>query len=1097
MNTDQNLLFGVLALQLEFIDARQFVDACSIWATRKESCLGDLLLQQGWIDDEAKSQVDGLLERKLRKHRGQARTVLETVADADLRELLKSVADDDIDATVSMLAPESGYLRVSDEIVALGEDRSHYTLSRVHDQGGLGRVWLAHDRRLHRDVALKEIRPDTVSSAQSQQRFVREAQIAGQLQHPNIVPVYELGYDPKTRLPFYTMRFLQGQEFTKAIEEYHGLRKGDRARNLELRRLLNVLVSVCHAVGYAHSKNVIHRDLKPSNVMLGAFGEVIVLDWGLAKHLQQPEAPEKEQDTEASVSLSASAQAEVTVEGQAVGTPAYMAPEQAKGQRSAIDIRTDVYGLGAILYRILTGQRPHRGRETQEILARISEGPTPESRALDPSIPAALNAVCLKAMAKQPSDRYQTAGELAEDLQRWLADEPVSAYRSPWPERAARWCRRHRTFTQTVAAVLLVTSLVATGASILVNRARRAEAAAKNEALLRLGQAVQTVDEMLTGVNLVMRDQPASQPLRQKLLQLAAERYESFVSLQNADVRLRLEHGRTYLRIGDVYRELEDCQRALTAYQQAGEILTAPTIQQLAGSQWHEDLAVYHQKRGELWTELGQRDDALREFEQARERLRELPHSWERQVRLAELDIREADAQQRWGNLDVAARLLASTESALSQSMDDSAAAAPKVVPALARVRSVMGSVLVRQGQHARAAQVLQQTVQAYDQLLDQQPDDRALVEGRAYAELNRAQSLGLLGDPAEEIEAYRSAIADFEAVLESLTDVPSLRENLAIACCGLGGTANRNFQNRESVRWMDSGLAEYERLSNRRTPLMRHYEGLVKAGSVMGSVLAELGDIEPARQNLDSAVTLLVHKLVPTTDECRYHRDLAIASTHLGCLSQQQGAWDQAKTEFELAIRLLREVLEADPTEVHAREALAAAFECLGDLWHEQQRPREAGDEYRRALEQREDPRLPPLPIFQYRKAALLLKFDDAQTTETAVEIASQLHEQYPENGSFRVLLAEAYAQAGHAQSAIELLEATDASVHLGAGPARDFHLAIAYQQRAQAGDDELARLAYDQAIDWMNREAPGNLHLRRLAAQTAETLGLDPPDR
>jgi tetratricopeptide (TPR) repeat protein len=381
--------------------------------------------------------------------------------------------------------------------------------------------------------------------------------------------------------------------------------------------------------------------------------------------------------------------------------------------------------------------------------------------------------------------------------------------------------------------------------------------------------------------------------------------------------------------------------------------------------------------------------------------------------------------------------------------------------------------------------------------LLDQQPDDRALVEGRAYAELNRAQSLGLLGDPAEEIEAYRSAIADFEAVLESLTDVPSLRENLAIARCGLGCTANRNFQNRECVRWVDSGLAEYERLSNRTTPLMRHYEGLVQAGSVMGSVLAELGDVEHARQNLDSAVTLLVHKLVPSTDECRYHRDLAIASTHLGRLSQQQGEWDQARTEFEIAIRLLREVLESDPTEVHAREALASAFECLGDLWHEQQRAQAAADEYQRALEQRDDPRLPPLPVFEYRKATLLLKFDDAQKTETAVEIASQLHEQYPENGCFRVLLAAAYNQAGHDVSAIELLEATDASVHLGAGPARDFHLAMAYRQRARAGDDELARRAYDRAIEWMSREAPGNLQLRRLAAQTAAKLGLAPPDR
>jgi eukaryotic-like serine/threonine-protein kinase len=935
MNTDQNLLFGVLALQLEFVDGQQFVEACGVWATRKETSLGDVMLERGWIDAEAKHQVEELLDRKLRKHRGDARTALGTVADADLRNLLHNVKDRDVDETLSLLAPAPGYVRVSDEIIAVGEERSHYTLSRMHDQGGLGRVWIAHDRKLHRDVALKEIRPDATVNTQSRQRFVREAQIASQLQHPNIVPVYELGYDPKTRLPFYTMRFMSGQELAKAIDEYHRLRSLGQAGHLELCRLLNAFVSVCQAVGYAHSRGVIHRDLKPSNVMLGGFGEVVVLDWGLAKALGEPEKKrgeaEQDQPEKSSLSLSAAGRSELTRDGQAVGTPAYMAPEQARGERETIDTRTDIYGLGAILFRILTGQRPHRGRKTEEILAKINEGPTPEARLADSSIPPALNAICLKAMDKQPSDRYQSAAELAEDVQRWLADEPVSVYPDPWTDRTARWCRKHRTFTRAAAATLIAASLVAMIAAVLVNQARRAEVAAKNEAILRLGQAVQTVDEMLTGVNFVLRDQPASQPLRRRLLQLAVERYESFVSLHADDPLLRIEHGRTYLRMGDVCRGLDDLDGALDAYQKAGRILTAPTLPPSEYPELVADLAAYHKKLGELWSELGRRDDALEQFRLARQQLQQVPASVSRTLQLAELDISQADAQQRLGDLGLAAQLLAATEATLLVS-PGTAADDLGLVAELARVRSVWGSVLVRQGQNDRAANVLALAADAYRQLSEMHPDNRSYVEGRAFAELNRAQALALLGEPAKEAEAYQAAVDDFDAVLDSLTDIPYLRENLAIAHCGLGSLENRNCQNIQSVRWVDASLAEFERLAGRTPVPPRRYEGLAHAGSVMGAVLADLGDVDQARRNLDSAIRLLVDTLMPGTDDrSRYYRDTAIASTRLGRVYQQQGRTDEAKSEFEIAIRLLTEALKDDPDEVYARDALAASYRVPG----------------------------------------------------------------------------------------------------------------------------------------------------------------------
>jgi len=224
VNTDQNLLFGVLALQLEYIDTNQFADVCAAWATRKNMTVADIMVERGWITPQAKDEVEGLLTRKLDKHDGDARKALGDAADASARDVMRDVGDEQVDETLDHLEPPSGFVKVLDTVDFAPEERSHYTLSRVHSKGGLGRVWLARDKRLHREVALKEIRPDKPMSDLSLRRFVREAQITGQLEHPNIVPVYELADTLERERPFYTMRFLRGQSLGAAIDEYHRLR---------------------------------------------------------------------------------------------------------------------------------------------------------------------------------------------------------------------------------------------------------------------------------------------------------------------------------------------------------------------------------------------------------------------------------------------------------------------------------------------------------------------------------------------------------------------------------------------------------------------------------------------------------------------------------------------------------------------------------------------------------------------------------------------------------------------------------------------------------------------------------------------------------
>jgi PAS domain S-box-containing protein len=291
---------------------------------------------------------------------------------------------------------------------------TRYDLTNIHASGGIGQVWLARDHQLDRDVAIKELLPANMGHAKTVARFLREARLTGQLEHPGIVPVYELGSRADT--PFYAMRFVRGRTLSAAVQSYHANRINGRDDPLEFIALLTAFAAVCNTIAYAHSRGVLHRDLKGDNVILGDFGEVIVLDWGLAKLIGQPE--ELETDP-VQTARDSSRDAALTLQGEVVGTPAYMAPEQAEGRLDAIDQRTDIFGLGAILYEILTGQPPFVGTSTFEVLKRAIRGSAALPHELWPQVPPALEAVCLKAMAKEPHERYSSASDLAQEVQRW------------------------------------------------------------------------------------------------------------------------------------------------------------------------------------------------------------------------------------------------------------------------------------------------------------------------------------------------------------------------------------------------------------------------------------------------------------------------------------------------------------------------------------------------------------------------------------------------------------------------------------------------------------------------------------------------------
>ena len=344
------------------------------------------------------------------------------------------------------------------------EARQRYVLMSELGRGGLGRVRLALDQQLGREVAVKDLLPQSLHAAEKIRRFLDEARVTGQLEHPGIVPVYSAGLDSQGN-PFYAMKRIGGRTLSQAIREYHRLDSADRSKPQRFSELLTVFVSICRTMAFAHQRGVLHRDLKPQNIIVGDFGEAIVVDWGLAKHFASAtDTTLRAESLGASTNgspinddLTAAEDAAHTRAGTIVGTIPYMSPEQALAQ--PLDARSDVYALGAILFDMLTGSAPFRG-ERRDVLRRVQRGKVPRPRSVSTQVPRALEAICLHAMARQAEDRYQSALELADDVVRYQAGEPVRAYPEPWYDRSLRWIKRHRTMVLTAAASAAVFAVV-------------------------------------------------------------------------------------------------------------------------------------------------------------------------------------------------------------------------------------------------------------------------------------------------------------------------------------------------------------------------------------------------------------------------------------------------------------------------------------------------------------------------------------------------------------------------------------------------------------------------------------------------------------
>ncbi len=970
-DADRNLLFGLLALQTGLVDQDQLVAAFRVWSRDRASPIADLLADRGDLDGEQRDLVNGLVAQHVKKHGG---SVERSLAAMDLNAIRQELTQVDAPLVEAMLGhipaqPTTGKAgadpTASYSVGSATSDGQRFRLLRPHARGGLGAVFVAMDTELHREVALKQILDSHADNLFSRARFLLEAEITGGLEHPGIVPVYGLGTYDGGR-PYYAMRFIKGQSLKQAIEQFHdsaSTRDDSGRRSLELRKLLRCFNDVCNTVEYAHSRGVLHRDIKPANVIVGRHGETLLVDWGLAKALGKAD-PQSGERTLVPHSGSGSAE---TMPGSALGTPAYMSPEQAEGDLEQLGPRSDVYSLGATLYCLLTGVSPFTG-DAADVIPAVQRGAFHPPRQHDPHIDPALDAVCLKAMALRPCDRYATPRALAEDLERWAADEPVSAWREPIGRRTRRWARRHRT-AMTAGAVAFLALLfgtmtvlaVQTSANGRLQTANAELAAAKERETARFNLALEAIKLFhgQVGDDLVLK-QDQFRPMRNKLLLGAAGFYGQLEGLlkNQPDRTSRAALGRAYAELGKLTSMIGGAVEAIAVYRKALAVRRALASAPGSDAELTADLArTLHAIAIEL-QESGDTGEALTAYKEAVALLEALPpghtsaDAWQLLLGQVQLDL--AELLNEMGKFDDAMAAMDRSLAVLTRLVENHPQAA-QYRSSLAGSELSRGYFLTRIGRPGEALEAQRRARTIFQKLVDDNPGVLDYRRELRRCDINIGFTLEHLKRPEEAQVSYRLALATAQKLSDENPAVMTFRLEAAELNFQIGRTYADLTKPAEALEYYNRAMSGYQKLLDDDPSVANHRNAVGVCHEFIGQMMQSIGRTAEAEQSYRRAIDVLQKLVEDSPAVTMYRDDLAANHLYLGELFAPSGRISEAETEFRAAVAGYQKLFDGTPEDLTARTYLARSLHGLGGLLRVTGRRTEAMELFRRVLELRE----------------------------------------------------------------------------------------------------------------------------------------------
>jgi serine/threonine-protein kinase len=969
-DTARNLLLGILALQHNFVDRAALLSAFNTWIEDKTRSLGTILVEQGRLAESRHAILNALVAEHLELNGGDpdrslaalnppgpVRRDLEHLADADLAASLGHVGTcrtmtGDPDATVNWAgAPMS--------------DGAGFTVVRLHARGGLGEVFAATDEELHREVALKRIQEPHADNADSRARFLQEAEITGGLEHPGIVPVYRLGHYENGR-PFYAMRLVKGEDLRTAVMKFHDADRDPKRdpgeRTVSLRRLLGRFLDVCNAVAYAHSRGVLHRDLKPANILLGKYGETLIIDWGLAKVVGR--ADPGPADAEPTLRPPSGSAVESTRAGAAIGTPGFMSPEQARGDIDGLGPASDVFSLGATLYFLITGRQPFAAEDFAERLRKNERCEFPAPHIVKSDISRPLQAVCLKAMAPEPGDRYPSPRALAEDIEHWLADEPVSALPDSWSHRAARWTRRHRAATQAAAAALLLVTTVSLAAVFLIDRARRGESlalASETKAKLReIEQRKRAEEGEQLAVDAVkkFRDVVANNPefeYREELLPLRRallkEPLEFFRRLRDRFQSSRDTNPEALSRLASASHELASTSLLFdnTSTDVVGIYKDAVAIQERLARE-HPDSVKFQSELARGLTALGgqTRGESLRKAAQIWERLaREHPDVLEFQKQLAATLLSEASL---WVESNIS-KAYASIEAARSiyERLGAERPESSDLRLELAELHATAATYWDYKNDRAATIDSYQKSLAIYEQLAKADPENLRIL----YPMLSAYNLLGRewvrCGKPAQALETYQSARSMLERLeLKYPTRIHILQRtlNINVSIASLQKTSDRAA----SLAAVQTAASAGEKLWKINPNILINLEA-GRDYATMRSIFFQEGRPAAAEEARRRAVEIFGRLAGESWNDNEPRIERAefcnLVGNDLRWAGERVRSLELVREGLAIADRLARD----RPDDARIRHQIAFSHMCIGDILRWTGRPAEAIESYRKAI--------------------------------------------------------------------------------------------------------------------------------------------------